>query len=160
MEKLGIQLTYAIFASVLMIVMCRPRSVNKNNLQTTPATILNAEKLLPPDHVDAVKFEKDGHLNKDFHKEVFLGNHEEIDDDPIEIAEAKLLDIFHKYCNIYILDRDSFYVQIIQSQVMVLYQNNFYQLGIFLGVVYGGIYLPSLVRRLCRLVRSLCCLVT
>ena len=148
-EKLGIQLTYAIFASVFMIVMCRPRSVNKNNLQTTPATILNAEKLLPPDHVDAVKFEKDGHLNKDFHKEVFLGNHEEIDDDPIEVAEAKLLDIFHKYCNIYILDRDSFYVQIIQSQVMVLYQNNFYQLGIFLGVVYGGIYLPSLVRRLC-----------
>ncbi|XP_022339214.2 45 kDa calcium-binding protein-like [Crassostrea virginica] len=95
-EKLGIQLTYAIFASVFMIVMCRPRSVNKNNLQTTPATILNAEKLLPPDHVDAVKFEKDGHLNKDFHKEIFLGNHEEIDDDPIEVAEAKLLDIFHK----------------------------------------------------------------
>ena len=119
-EKLGILLTYAIFASVFMIVMCRPRSVNKNKLQTTPATILNAEKLLPPDHVDAVKFEKDGHLNKDFHKEVFLGNHEEIDDDPIEVAEAKLLDIFHKYCNIYILDRDSFYVQIIQSQVMVL----------------------------------------
>ncbi|OWJ99775.1 hypothetical protein Celaphus_00015607 [Cervus elaphus hippelaphus] len=30
-------------------------------------------EILPPDHLNGVKLEKDGHLNKDFHQEVFLG---------------------------------------------------------------------------------------
>lgn len=30
-------------------------------------------ELLPPDHLNGVKLEMDGHLNKDFHQEVFLG---------------------------------------------------------------------------------------
>lgn len=57
------------------------------------------KKLQPQDHLDAVKIEQDGMLNKDFHKEAFLGNHEEIEDDAPEIAESKLKDIFHKYIN-------------------------------------------------------------
>ncbi|KAK3105428.1 hypothetical protein FSP39_025085 [Pinctada imbricata] len=57
---------------------------------------LSVDKLKPPDHLDGLKLEQDGHLNKDFHKEAFLGNHEEIDDDPEEIAETKLKDIFYK----------------------------------------------------------------
>lgn len=81
---------------VLISVYCRPRSINSNKKSQSNSPAIDAEKLLPPDHVDAVKFEKDGHINKDFHKEVFLGNHEEIDDEPIQIAEAKLVDIFHK----------------------------------------------------------------
>lgn len=86
---------------VLISVYCRPRSINTINKSQSNSPAIDAEKLLPPDHVDAVKFEKDGHINKDFHKEVFLGNHEEIDDEPIQIAEAKLVDIFHK------IDKDS-----------------------------------------------------
>lgn len=30
-------------------------------------------EILPPDHLNGVKLEMDGHLNKDFHQEVFLG---------------------------------------------------------------------------------------
>jgi hypothetical protein len=58
---------------------------------------LSVDKLKPKDHMDAVRLEQDGMLNKDFHKEVFLGNHEEIEDDEHEVAESKLEDIFHKY---------------------------------------------------------------
>ncbi|XP_060074115.1 45 kDa calcium-binding protein-like [Ylistrum balloti] len=57
---------------------------------------LSVDKLVPPDHLDAVRLEQDGHINKDFHKEAFLGNHEEIDDDPAPVAESKLRDIFKK----------------------------------------------------------------
>lgn len=86
---------------VLISVYCRPRSINTINKSQSNSPAIDAEKLLPPDHVDAVKFEKDGHINKDFHKEVFLGNHEEIDDEPIQIAEAKLVDIFHRYTPVF-----------------------------------------------------------
>ena len=61
-----------------------------------PAEILPVDKLEPPDHLDAVKLEQDGMINKDYKKEVFLGNHEEIEDDNYEIAESKLKDIFVK----------------------------------------------------------------
>lgn len=94
-------LAATISTSVLFSVYCRPRSINTNNKSQANFPAIDAEKLLPPDHVDAVKFEKDGHINKDFHKEVFLGNHEEIDDEPIQIAEAKLVDIFHKYTPVF-----------------------------------------------------------
>lgn len=57
---------------------------------------LSIDKLQPPDHLEGVRFEQDGMLNKDFHKEAFLGNHEEIDNEPIDVADAKLEDIFHK----------------------------------------------------------------
>lgn len=57
---------------------------------------LSLDKLEPPDHLEAVRFEQDGMLNKDFHKEAFIGNHEEIDDDPVDIADSKLKDIFNK----------------------------------------------------------------
>ena len=30
-------------------------------------------EMLPPDHLNGVKLEMDGHLNRDFHQEVFLG---------------------------------------------------------------------------------------
>ena len=58
---------------------------------------LPVEKLRPVDHMDAVKMEQDGHINKDFHKEMFLGNHEEFENDHYEEAESKLKDIVYKY---------------------------------------------------------------
>ena len=32
----------------------------------------SVDRLAPPDHLDGIKMEQDGHLNKKFHKEVFL----------------------------------------------------------------------------------------
>ncbi|XP_062622272.1 45 kDa calcium-binding protein-like [Saccostrea cucullata] len=89
--------TVALFTLVQVTVYCRPRAKSLDVVEQSISSVkVDAEKLLPPDHVDALKFEKDGHINKDYRKEIFLGNHEEMDDDPIEIAEAKLVDIFHK----------------------------------------------------------------
>ena len=59
-------------------------------------TMLKEDDLEPPDHLDAVKLEQDGMLNKDYKKEIFLGNHEEIEDDSVEMAESKIKDIFSK----------------------------------------------------------------
>lgn len=60
---------------------------------------LPVEKLRPVDHMDAVRMEHDGHINKDFHKEMFLGNHEEFENERYEDAESKLKDIVHKVDN-------------------------------------------------------------
>lgn len=57
---------------------------------------LPVEKLRPVDHMDAVRMEQDGHVNKDFHKEMFIGNHEEFENDRYEEAESKLKDIVSK----------------------------------------------------------------
>lgn len=57
---------------------------------------LSVDKLRPVDHMDAVRMEQDGHINKDFHKEMFLGNHEEFEKDHYEEAESKLKDIVYK----------------------------------------------------------------
>ncbi len=52
---------------------------------------------LQPDHLDAIKLEQDGHLNRDYKKEIFLGNHEEIEKGTEEEMEKRLKDIFHRY---------------------------------------------------------------
>lgn len=57
---------------------------------------LPVEKLRPVDHMDAIKMEQDGHMNRDFHKEMFLGDHEEFENDRYDEAESKLKDIFFK----------------------------------------------------------------
>lgn len=55
-------------------------------------------EILPPDHLNAVKMELDGHLNKDFHQEVFLGKDmEEFDEDSEPRRNRKkLIEIFAK----------------------------------------------------------------
>ena len=51
----------------------------------------------PPDHLEAVRLEQDGHLNKDYLQEIFLGHHhEEIEDEDDDVIKAKLTDIYHK----------------------------------------------------------------
>ena len=52
---------------------------------------------LQPDHLEAVKLEQDGHLNKDYKKEIFLGNHEEIEEGNDEERQRKLKDIFYRF---------------------------------------------------------------
>lgn len=55
-------------------------------------------EILPPDHLNGVKMEMDGHLNKDFHQEVFLGKDmEEFEEDSEPRRNRKkLMEIFHK----------------------------------------------------------------
>lgn len=65
-----------------------------NDLETGKIK-LNVEDLKPADHIDAVRMEQDGDLNKDFKKEIFLGNHESIDNLNEEDKKKKLTEIFH-----------------------------------------------------------------
>ncbi|XP_013411557.1 45 kDa calcium-binding protein [Lingula anatina] len=60
-----------------------------------PDVKLSVKKLKPPDHLDAVKMEQDGHLNRDYKKEVLLGEHEEMEKDTPEEKAKRLTGIFH-----------------------------------------------------------------
>ncbi|KAL0603630.1 45 kDa calcium-binding protein [Plecturocebus cupreus] len=57
-------------AVLLMDASARPA----NHTSTRERAANREEKeILPPDHLNGVKLEVDGHLNRDFHQEVFLG---------------------------------------------------------------------------------------
>ncbi|KAK3785958.1 hypothetical protein RRG08_038163 [Elysia crispata] len=59
---------------------------------------LEAKQLEPMDHLDAVKMEHDGHMNREYHKEMFLGEeHEEFKSHPVDRAEGRLKEIVAKY---------------------------------------------------------------
>jgi hypothetical protein len=60
-------------------------------------TLLPINDLKLPDHLDGVRMEQDGHLNKDYRKEVIIGNHEEFEEGDEEEKEKKLREIFFKY---------------------------------------------------------------
>ena len=57
---------------------------------------LSLKEIQPPDHMEAVRIEQDGHLNKDFKKEIILGNHEEFEQLSDMDEETILEDIFNK----------------------------------------------------------------
>jgi len=46
--------------------------------------------------MDGVKLEIDGHLNKEYNREIFLGNHEEFEQRPSVDHELLLEQIFNK----------------------------------------------------------------
>ncbi|XP_002733629.1 45 kDa calcium-binding protein-like [Saccoglossus kowalevskii] len=51
----------------------------------------------PPDHIEGLKLERDGHLNQEFRKEVFLGNeHEDFENIPEKEGKERLKDIFQQ----------------------------------------------------------------
>lgn len=53
--------------------------------------------LLPPEHIDGVKMDRNGELNKDFRQEVFLGpDHEDFDNLPEKEGRQRLIEIFSK----------------------------------------------------------------
>lgn len=69
-----------LFVFLLMDVYARP--ANNSALKEKPADSKDENEILPPDHLNGVKMEMDGHLNKEFHQEVFLGKEmEEFDED-------------------------------------------------------------------------------
>lgn len=79
-----------------MDVSARPANMSALKDKSPPGKDEN--EILPPDHLNAVKMELDGHLNKDFHQEVFLGKDmEEFDEDSEPRRNRKkLIEIFAK----------------------------------------------------------------
>jgi len=76
----------------------KPNVIDSSELKPNfrPAVGLKLDDLKPPDHLDAVRMEQDGHLNRDYKKEIFLGNHEEMEDEDEEEIKQMLETIFHK----------------------------------------------------------------
>ncbi|XP_069598526.1 45 kDa calcium-binding protein [Ranitomeya imitator] len=69
-----------LFIFLLMDVYARP--ANNSALKDKPVDNKDENEILPPDHLNGLKMEMDGHLNKEFHQEVFLGKEiEEFDED-------------------------------------------------------------------------------
>uniref|UniRef100_A0A673TWS2 45 kDa calcium-binding protein n=1 Tax=Suricata suricatta TaxID=37032 RepID=A0A673TWS2_SURSU len=60
---------------VLGVILLMDVSARPANHSSARERAGNREEreILPPDHLNGVKLEMDGHLNKDFHQEVFLG---------------------------------------------------------------------------------------
>lgn len=50
----------------------------------------------PPDHMEGFRLERDGHLNRDYKKEIFLGHHEEFEWSDEEKVSGKLKVIFRR----------------------------------------------------------------
>jgi Ca2+-binding EF-hand superfamily protein len=40
---------------------------------------MKLEEVQPPDHIDGLRVEQDGHLNRDYKKEILIGNHDEFE---------------------------------------------------------------------------------
>lgn len=92
-------LSVTLLLSVLlhsMDVSARPANMSASKDKTPVSKDEN--EILPPDHLNGVKLEMDGHLNKDFHQEVFLGKEiEEFDEDSEpKRNRKKLIEIFTK----------------------------------------------------------------
>lgn len=90
-------------ASVLFYILLHTmdvhaRPANMSAFKDKPPASKDENEILPPDHLNGVKMEMDGHLNKDFHQEVFLGKEmEEFDEDSEPRRNRKkLIDIFTK----------------------------------------------------------------
>ncbi|XP_043850935.1 45 kDa calcium-binding protein isoform X2 [Dromiciops gliroides] len=84
-----------LFVFLLMDVYARPAN---NSALKDKGMDKDENEILPRDHLNGVKMEMDGHLNKDFHQEVFLGKEmEEFDEDSEPRRNRKkLMAIFAK----------------------------------------------------------------
>ncbi|KAF4078611.1 hypothetical protein AMELA_G00200920 [Ameiurus melas] len=87
---------FSLFVILIMDVQTRPANISVH--RNKHATGKEDNEILPPDHLNGVKMEMDGHLNKDFHQEVFLGKEmEEFDEDSEpKKNRKKLIEIFSK----------------------------------------------------------------
>lgn len=55
---------------------------------------MKLDEVQPPDHVDGLRMEQDGHLNHDYKKEIIIGNHEEFEEPGSEkklVARLKII---------------------------------------------------------------------
>ncbi|KAF7696175.1 45 kDa calcium-binding protein [Silurus meridionalis] len=87
---------FALFVILIVGVQARPANISVHRSKHVNGNEDN--EILPPDHLNGVKMEMDGHLNKDFHQEVFLGKEmEEFEEDSEpKKNRKKLIEIFSK----------------------------------------------------------------
>ncbi|XP_068160541.1 45 kDa calcium-binding protein [Antennarius striatus] len=87
-----------LFGLILQTMDVHARPANMSAAKDKSASNKDENEILPPDHLNGVKMELDGHLNKDFHQEVFLGKDmEEFEEDTEPRRNRKkLIDIFTK----------------------------------------------------------------
>uniref|UniRef100_A0A3P9H3L6 45 kDa calcium-binding protein n=1 Tax=Oryzias latipes TaxID=8090 RepID=A0A3P9H3L6_ORYLA len=83
---------------VLHAINARPANMSASKDKVPVSKDKDENEILPPDHLNGLKMERDGHLNKDFHQEVFLGKDmEEFDEDSEPRRNRKkLIEIFTK----------------------------------------------------------------
>ncbi|XP_057685868.1 45 kDa calcium-binding protein [Corythoichthys intestinalis] len=92
-------LALSLFLWTLLLGMhVSARPANAPAPKDKPVSNKEENEILPPGHLNGVKMEMDGHLNKDFHQEVFLGKDmEEFEEDSEPRRNRKkLIDIFSK----------------------------------------------------------------
>jgi len=87
----------AVFVMLALNVQARPANISALK-DKHPNNSKEDNEILPQDHLNGVKMEMDGHLNKDFHQEVFLGKEmEEFEEDSEPRRNRKkLIEIFTK----------------------------------------------------------------
>ncbi|XP_041129327.1 45 kDa calcium-binding protein-like [Polyodon spathula] len=91
----------SVYLALLLIFLMMDVNARPANMSAHKDKSLNSKEeneILPPDHLNGLKMEMDGHLNKDFHQEVFLGKDlEEFEEDSEPRKNRKKLkDIFSK----------------------------------------------------------------
>lgn len=59
-----------------MLILQKPKLEPHASRDIKP---LKLDEVQPPDHVDGLRVEQDGHLNHDYKKEIIIGNHEEFE---------------------------------------------------------------------------------
>ena len=89
---------YLALVAVLLRADVQARPANMSALKDKNPNSKEENEILPPDHLNGVKLEMDGHINKDFHQEVFLGKDmEEFEEDSEPRRNRrKLMEIFSK----------------------------------------------------------------
>ncbi|XP_023690923.1 45 kDa calcium-binding protein [Paramormyrops kingsleyae] len=89
---------YLALLALVYTMATHARPANMSSLKDKNPSSKEENEILPPDHLNGVKMEMDGHLNKDFHQEVFLGKDmEEFEEDSEPRKNRKkLIDIFSK----------------------------------------------------------------
>ncbi|KAG8505508.1 45 kDa calcium-binding protein [Galemys pyrenaicus] len=82
---------------VLLLMDASARPANHSSMRERAGN-REENEILPPDHLNGVKLEMDGHLNKDFHQEVFLGKDMDGFEEDAEPRKSrrKLMVIFSK----------------------------------------------------------------
>ncbi|XP_053818791.1 45 kDa calcium-binding protein isoform X1 [Vidua chalybeata] len=83
---------------LLLAPPARARPANHSLLREKGGEGRDEKELVPPDHLNGVKMELDGHLNREFHQEVFLGKELERfeEDSQPRRNRRKLVGIFAK----------------------------------------------------------------
>ncbi|XP_038629927.1 45 kDa calcium-binding protein isoform X1 [Scyliorhinus canicula] len=95
--ELGSLCLASLCALLLVGVQARPTN-NSAARKEKPGASKEENEIQPPNHLNGLKLEKGGVLNKDFHQEVFLGKDMEefeVDSEPIR-NRKKLIGIFEK----------------------------------------------------------------